>query len=134
MQVIYFSRGGNTRKVAEAIADELNVTAVDVASAGAGSGLVFLGSGNYRGMPGKGLMEFIKKNEFRNRKVALFGTSGGGQGRELLKMEEALVGKGAKVLGKFFCRGQFIFFLNHGKPDEEYLDRARKFAREMVRG
>ena len=88
VQVIYFSRGGNTKKLAESIAEELNVKAEDVerAKLQLETDLVFLGSGCYGGKPSKKMMEFIKSNDFQGRDVALFGTSGGGKGDELTDM------------------------------------------------
>lgn len=50
-QVIYFSRGGNTKNVAKAIANELNVRAEDVKriELRKKTDTVFLGSGCYGG-------------------------------------------------------------------------------------
>jgi flavodoxin I len=134
-QVLFYSRGGNTRKVAEAIAEELDVMAADVetASPDKGSGVLFLGSGNYGGKPGKEMMDFIEANDFRDRMVALFGTSGGGTGKEVQCMEEALRQKGAKTLGRYISRGQFLFVFSHGHPNNEDIAGAKKFARDLAK-
>jgi len=52
-EVVCCSRGGNTRKVAEAIANELGVSAKDIRTAGMVSreAFILLGSGNYGGKP-----------------------------------------------------------------------------------
>ncbi len=133
-QVIYYSRGGNTKKVADAIAGELSVTAVDVqaASLEAGDGVVFLGSGCYGGRPGEHMLKFIEAGDFRARRVALFGTSGGGAGNEVKGMEAAVKEKGAEVLGSYFCKGQTALLVNRGHPDSADLEAARTFAREMA--
>lgn len=79
-QVIYFSRKGSTKKVADAIASELNVKSEDVKNAKLkDDAFIFLGSGNYGGKPGKQMIKFIEENDFKSRNVALFGTSGGGE-------------------------------------------------------
>ncbi len=133
-QVIYYSRGGNTRKVADAIAGEIGVTAVDVkaASLEAGDGIVFLGSGCYGGKPGEDVVKFIEASDFGGRRVALFGTSGGGAGSEVAVMEAAVKEKGAEVVGRYFCKGQMALLFSHGHPNSADIDAARKFAREMA--
>jgi flavodoxin len=133
-QVLFFSRGGKTRKLAEAIAGELCVKVADIKTAaiGPGDGIFFLGSGCYGGKPSKDMMKFIGKNDFTGRKVAIFGTSASRMGREVRGMEEALKQKGAKVLGSYHCGGQFLLILRRGHPKEEDLAGARKFGREMA--
>jgi flavodoxin len=133
-QVIYDSRGGNTKKVADTIAAELGVTAeaAKTASLGPPDGVLFLGSGCYGGRPGEYMAEFIEKNDFRARKVALFGTSGGGAGIEVKTMEAALKDKGADVVGSYFCKGRAFVLLSRGHPDSAEIDAARTFAREMA--
>ena len=113
-QVIYFSRSGNTRKIAEAIAGELSVQATDVKTAkfSPGKDIIFLGSGCYGNKPSPKMMEFIEANDFQNRKVALFGTSGAGKGMELVDMAEVLKQKNANILGRFYCKGKTFFFIN----------------------
>ena len=134
-QVIYFSRGGNTRKLAEAIASELGVQAVDVKNAklSQGQDLIFLGSGCYGKKPSPKMMVFIENNDFQHRKVALFGTSGAGKGMELVDMAEVLKQRNANILGSFYCKGKTFMVINRGHPNEEDLNRARKFAREMIK-
>ncbi len=133
-QVIYDSRGGNTKKVADAIAEELGVPAEDVktASLGPGDGILFLGSGCYGGRPGEYMAEFIENNDFLARRVALFGTSEEGTGIEVKTMEEALKEEGAEVLGSYFCKVQAFGLFSHDHPDSAEIDAARKFAREMA--
>ena len=135
-QIIYYSRGGNTRKVAEAIAEELQVNATNVNNASIGEidneMVLFLGSGNYGGRPGSKIIEFIKKNDFSNMQVALFGTSGGGKGNELKLMEEIIELNGATVKGKFYCKGKTFGLINRRNPTAEELNEAKSFAQKMV--
>ena len=93
---------------------------------------VFLGSGCYAGKPGKGLQEFIARNDFKGRQVALFGTSGGGEGGEVRVMEALLQLEGAEVKGSFYCKGRCVL-ISRGHPSDEELARAREFAKEMKR-
>jgi len=128
------SRGGNTRKVAEAIAEEVGATVLDTPGpVPAGTEILFLGSGVYGGKPGDALREFVERGSFSGMKVALFATSGGARGAEMMmeKIADDLRKKGATVLGTYHCRGKFLF-TNRGHPDGEDLGRAKAFAREMV--
>ena len=132
--VLVDSRGGNTRKVAEAIAEALGVSVGDLAvPLPAEAKTLFLGSGTYGGKPGETMKGFISYNEFSGRRVALFGTSGGPEGAKKMMevMADDLTRKGATILGTYHCRGKFLF-TNRGHPNDEDLANARTFAREMV--
>ena len=131
-EVVYYSKMGNTKKVAEAIAVELGVTAEHVkAKEGlAKDSFVFLGSGCYASRPGRKLRKFIARNDFTGRQVALFGTSGNGRGDEVRGMEKLLKPTGALIRGSFYCKGK-MFLFNRGHPSNEELANAREFASEM---
>jgi flavodoxin I len=132
-QVIYFSKTGNTKKLAKAIASELDVKAEDVNDTKLNdNALVFLGSGWYVNNPAKIMIKFIEDNNFKSRNVALFGTSGSGEGKEVKKMENILNNKEACIKGKFFCKGKFLF-TNRGRPNDDDLEDAKKFAKLMIK-
>jgi len=65
-EVIYYSKTGNTKKVAQAIAAELGVKAENVKAKGelAKDSFVFLGTGCYGSKPGKELLKFISRKRF----------------------------------------------------------------------
>jgi flavodoxin len=135
-EVIYFSQGGNTKKIAEAIAGELGVTAEDVKTKAspAKDSLIFLGSGIYNQKPGKALADFIERNDFTGRKVAVFGTASMLLKRQLAGLEKMLADKGATVTGSFGCRGESVFFnhcFNRNRPNTKDLEAAREFAQKM---
>ena len=134
-EVIYYSLTGNTKKVADAIATELDVVAENVKTKDklAEDSFVFLGAGLYGPLRGLGFRRFIEGNDFAGRKVALFGTSGEGRGKEVAALEEAVTAKGAEVAGSFFCRGEFMFLINRKRPTSKDLDDAMAFAREMAK-
>ena len=133
-EVVYYSMTGNTKKVAEAIATELDVVAENVKTKDrlAEESFVFLGAGLYGPLRSWGLRRFIDKNNFDGRKVALFGTSGEGKGKEVGALEEAVTAKGAEMAGRFHCRGKFLFLINRKHPTSKDLVDARNFAREAV--
>lgn len=134
-EVVYYSMCGSTKKVAEAIAVELGVKAESVKAKGGltKDSFVFLGSGCYAGRPGRKLRKFIARNDFKGRQIALFGTSGDGEGKEVKAMAELLKPAGALIRGSFYCKGSFFFLFNRGHPTDEELAKAREFANEMKR-
>src|SRR5512138_1120007 len=116
--VIYYSLTGNTKKLANAIAGELGIEAQNFKSLASvpGDGLLFIGSGSYGDKPAEDMAKFIAGNDFSSRKVALFGTSGSGQGKEVQAMAEALKQKGAIVIGSYHCMGKAFVVVNRGHP------------------
>ncbi len=46
-------------------------------------------------------------------------------------MTDILKQKGATILGSYQCKGKF-FLVSRGHPNNEDLDNAKKFAREML--
>jgi flavodoxin len=134
--VIYASRGGKTRKVAEAIADELGCKAsensggvVDVSDVD----LLLIGSGTYGGNPDPKLLEFINSLPMKESgKAAVFVTSAGPEPKSLAVLKNALEGKGYIVLSTFSCRGQFLIS-NRGHPNADDLQNASKFAGALVK-
>jgi flavodoxin len=132
-EVVYISHGGNTRKVAEAIAGELGVTAKNIKSLGTlpEDAFIFLGTGCYGSLlPGE-IAEFISRNHLNQRKIALFTTSAFGWGKEIAVMQKQIQDKGVIIAGSFNCYGQFVA-IKRGHPDQDDLANARAFARMMV--
>jgi flavodoxin len=129
-EVVYYSETGNTRKVADAIAAQLGVTAKDVGIAGVvpHDAFIFLGMGCYRGeLPGA-VRAFISENRFRGRKIALFYTSAFGLENEHRKLEKQLEELGAVIVRNFKCRGRFLD-INKEHPTWFELKKAAWFAR-----
>ena len=133
-EVVYYSMTGNTKKLADAIASELSVAAEKVSNTTRldDESLAFLGTGLYG--PYRGLKHFIDRTAFAGRKVALFGTSGEGRGREVGALEQAVSTKGADIVGRFHCKGEFLFLINRNRPTSEDLENARIFARQVAGG
>lgn len=128
------SRGGNTRKVAEAMAAELGVAVGDITAAlPSDAKVLFLGSGTYGSRPGEQMQKFIASGSFAGRRVALFGTAASTAGNErmIAIMAEALKAKGATVIGSWHCPGRFLL-VNRSRPNSEDLASAAAFARRMA--
>lgn len=133
-QVLYYSKGGNTRKLADVIAGEIGVKANDIrySSPDPRAEVIFLGSGVYAEKPGEDMMKFIETHDFSGRKVAIFSTSWRTGESAFDGMADVLKEKGATVQRGYHCKGRAGFF-NLGHPNREDLDGARKFARDMVK-
>lgn len=132
-EVVYYSMGGNTRKVAAAIADELWVEAKNIKSVDTlpDDAFIFLGTGCYGAVLVKEIADFIERNNLRGRRIALFTTSAFGWGKELSVVKKQILDKGVNIVGHFNCDGQFLT-MKRGHPDQEDLEKARAFARSMI--
>lgn len=130
--VIYCSKTGNTKKVAEAIAEVLGTRAksveeeIDLRDCD----LICVGTGVHAGRPEHGMTKFLKRLEkVEGKKGAVFGTYSGLTGF-LNTMESVLKEKGVDVIGKWSCQGRFLIFLR-GRPNETDLEGAREFAKTL---
>ena len=133
--VIYFSRRGNTRKIAETIAQELAVKAVDVKSGTVnldGVDMLVVGSGTYGGKPGKELVSFLEGlPSVTGKKAACFCTSAGGADKAAATMRQMLEAKGYSTTECFSCLGQWGWFSRRGHPTDEELGQAGEWAKKL---
>lgn len=128
--VVYSSKGGKTRKVAEAIGEALGCKAVDADKEApdlTGVDFLVVGSGTYGGLPGPKLVEFLQGlPQATACRAAVFATSAGPSPKSIPNIKGALEGKGYIVISSFDCRGKFLAF-NRGHPDEKDLENAKAF-------
>lgn len=133
--VVYYSRGGNTRKLADAIANELEVKAVDVEADSpdvSGADVLVVGSGTYGGKPGKPIVTFLESlKEANGKRAACFASCAGDASKSLTAMQEILKAKGYVIIDCYSCFGRFAFFAKRGHPTAEELDQAKEFARKL---
>ena len=132
-EVVYYSKTGNTRKVADVIAETLEVTAKDVKTVGTvdPDAFVFLGMGCYRGELPAEIKEFLRVNRFYNRKIALFTTSAFGVADERRNLEKQLAANGAVIVRNFKCPGRLLS-INTEHPTWLDLKKAAWFARSAA--
>ena len=131
--VAYISRSGNTKKVAEAIAEVAGVQALDAATSKVEEAdLLFLGSAVYAANLDAHTKGFIDSlDPAKIKEVVLFGTSAGGK-KPIGMMKKALEKKGVKVRELFFyCHGAFLF-MSKGRPNEKDLEDAKAFAKQQI--
>ena len=131
--VRFATKTGNTGKLAEAIASELGVEALDVSvPVSEPVDILFLGSAVYGGGVSEEVRRFIDGlNPEMIGEVVNFSTAA------LLPSTYNQIGKLLNIRGislskaEFHCRGQF-HFLHRGRPDEKDLKAVREFARHRV--
>jgi flavodoxin len=132
--VVYFSKGGKTKKVAESIAQELQCQTINIMESTpdlSDLDLLVVGSGTYGGKPDKKLQEFLEGlKPVTSGKCAIFTTSGGPNPKSLAFMKEILEAKGYELVSTFDCRGQFLIG-NRGHPNEADLRDAKIFANNL---
>ncbi len=130
--VRYYTRSGNTKKLAEAIAEAVSVDARDVSVAlGETADILFLGCSYYAFDVDQAVKDFIVSNKDNIGKIVCFGTSA------MMKSMKKPVSKVAKTVNiavadeDFHCRGQFGK-IHKGRPNEDDLARATAFAKGIV--
>ena len=160
--VIYSSRTGNTEKIAMEIFEALPGKSKDIQRVEEQNGeadTYFVGFWNDKGICGGEIMEFLEK--LHGKQVAIFGTCGMGEDpeycRQVSKRVEAFIPEDNRYLGSFLCSGrmapqvleryrimqkqqdtprvrQMIRSCQEAMlhPDENDLDNARTFAREIA--
>ncbi|ACL76872.1 flavodoxin family protein [Ruminiclostridium cellulolyticum] len=136
--VLYYSKGGNTKKIADEIADELEDVLkseqIPPAYPPENVALLFLGTGEYGGKPDSKTLEFVRTlNKDRVKNVAVFGTNGKGTtGTAIDTIKSLLKEKGINVIDESFCcKGKFFVFFNRKNPDTNDFKAAREYARRV---
>jgi flavodoxin len=141
--VVYSTRSGNTEKVAQEIASELDCQTIKISKDSSSAilelndfDLVFIGTGIRGGEPREELLSYLERVEFKdsNRHFALFITwCGGGISDKLVfeRISQVLQAKNQKLLDNCYkCLGQFSLF-RRGHPNASELLSARKWAKEL---
>ena len=158
--VTYMSQTGNTKKVAEAIFQEIKgkkeIKPMEEVSSLDGYDLAFIGLPIQAYQPAGDAKSFLEERT-KGKNIALFVTHAAPEGnpeiKEWLNLCKAAAA-GAKILGVFDCQGELSqavadFMLNSGdpgmvadakkrsttvgQPDATRLKKARNFAREIMK-
>lgn len=130
--VRYYTRSGNTEKLANAIAEAVGVQAVSVATPLSEKvDVLFLGCSYYAFDVDEAVKSFILKNKENIGKIVCFGTSA------MMKSTHKPMKKVADAAGvllsaeEFHCRGAFGP-MHKGRPDANDLQKAAAFAKKAV--
>ena len=132
LAVRYFSRGGNTKKLADAISKAVGVdaetTSVPLTE---DIDILFLGSSVYANGVDNAIKEFVRGINVKVGKVVNFSTAA------LIKSSYKQV---AKLLEEkhipfakeeFYCRGSFTV-MHRGRPNADDCEAAAEFARNVI--
>ena len=134
VNVIYHTRSRHTEKIAEAIAREAGIEAINISEPHTlpETDLLFIGTGIYAGKPDDLLIDYLDQLPVnRIRGAAIFSTSAAGSDKTEL-IVNMLTHKGIAIYPeRFTCRGKFLF-LAKGHPDEEDCRNAASFARKVL--
>lgn len=136
IMVMYHSKTGNTKKLAESMAGALGVSADKIAESSIVEpvDMLFIGDGVYGGRPDISTVNFIRTlNGSLVRNAAVFGTYGG-QKKAMEIMKGLLKEQGINVSDESFgCRGKSWAIFNRKHPSTEDLQAANEYARRVLK-
>lgn len=128
----YYTKSGNTEKLANAMGEALNIPAASIAaSLEEAVDILLLGCSYYAFDMDPAVKKFLKENQDKIGKVACFGTSAmmKSMAKPMKKVTDAL---GIELAdSEFHCRGSFGP-ANKGRPNAEDLKAAQTFARNLI--
>jgi flavodoxin/ferredoxin len=148
--IVYFSQTGNTRKVAEAIAEEFEQAGHDTACFSIKDAasenlkkfdLIGLGTPTFESHAPTPVKDYIQSLPMLSgRRSFVFATCGGASGNVLFDIAKRLKGKGSEVIGELLVIGEVhhpapcIVGKSPGRPNLEDLNNAKRFASAMIQG
>jgi flavodoxin len=143
--VVFSSKGGNTQKVAQEIAQELNCKLIKLSDHSDFSSIqlkdynmVFLGTWVRGGHASPEMVKFLEKLDLpdSNKHFALFMTWAGGGKSDAwtyMKVRDILQTKNQKLLPDYYsCLGKTFGFARKGHPNPLELTDARSWASKLV--
>lgn len=143
--VLYYSKTGNTKKVARSIAKGLGCAARSVSEVRPPDvtkyKLVGFGSGVYFGKPGEQLMLFAERlKPVKKKKAFVFTTFGGVRAAGASQLiKDKISEKGFEVVGEHRTKAydnwgplKLVGGINKGKPDQSDLKAAEEFGKRMA--
>ena len=131
----YFSKSGNTKKIADSIADECKIQALSIDKPlDSKVDVLFLGCAVYAFEIDTAVKNFLLNLDAKIvTRVAIFTTSALFKKIAFKQVTKILKKKEIQCLEiDFYCKGEYRK-MNVGKPDLEDIQRVKKFAR-MVKG
>ena len=130
--VRYYTRSGNTKKLADAVAKAASVESKDIACPlGERADILFLGCSYYAFDVDEAIKKFIIENKDNIGKIVCIGTSA------MMRSMKKPVKKVADTVGvavaeeEFHCRGEFAKF-HKGRPNEKDLADVSAFAKSVI--
>lgn len=143
--IISSTHMGNTRKIAEAMAQAAPVTIAEIENVSDYNlhdyDIVGFGSGIYFGKHDKKIMEFVNKACDKKAYTFVFSTSGASAFEKNNKpLVDLLKSKNKIVLGCFGCKGfdkfgpfKLVGGINKGHPNEKDFKESQKFIENLIK-
>ena len=132
IEIRYYTRSGNTKKLAFAVAEAVSVEAKDITiPLSEKADILFLGSSYYAFDVDDAVKQFITDNRDNIGKIVCFGTSA------MMKSIRKPIVKIAEIVGitvadeEFHCRGQFGK-IHNGRPNEKDKEDIKRFATAIL--
>lgn len=133
-KVVYYTKSGNTQKIANAFGEELacEVTSVDTPITEFVD-ILFLGASVYKFGIDKKVYDFINTLDPKMvGSVVVFSTSAMSD-MGYPKLIKALSAKGIKSHSEhFYCKGSFMM-MNKNRPNQDDVNLAKQFARDILK-
>ncbi len=132
--VRFYSKSGNTEKLAKAIAQVAGCSAKKITEpVTEPTDVLFLGGALYAGNIDKELQKFITSmSADKVKKVVVFSTAAGPKSIQPL-VKSLLEGKKIVVSDEFFqCKGKFLL-ANKNRPNDDDLSSAKEFATKILK-
>ncbi len=130
--VAYYSKSGNTKKMADAVAEVVGTTAQEVTvPISEKVDVLFLGSSTYAGGFDPSVGTFIRENADKIGKIVCFGSSASGKttAGKVKKLADEL---GIPVYKKSFgCSGHFLF-MHKNHPDDTDIAALKDFTKAAL--
>lgn len=133
IQVRYYTRSGNTKKLADSIAKAVGVTPEDISNPMVEKAdILFLGCSYYAFDMDTEVKKFINENSDKIGKIVCFGTSAmmNSMQKPLKKILEGTAIELAKE--EFHCRGSFGV-MHKGRPNADDMALAADFAKKYIK-
>ncbi|MDD3570500.1 MAG: flavodoxin family protein [Lachnospiraceae bacterium] len=132
IEVRYYTKTGNTKKLADAIAEEVGVEAKPISvPITEETDILFLGSSVYAAEIDPQVKKFIARLDGKVKMVVSFSTAAIYQ-CAFRQVKKHVNAKGIKVADEeFHCSGQFNL-MHKGKPDNKDIANVKEFARKII--
>lgn len=132
--IIYYSKTGHSKKIADAISTALQIKAEDIKTNPdlSDMDLLFIIGGIYAGKSDQTLFEYVKKiDNSKVKKVALITSCASNKTKQVLIREELEKNHIEVLPEEFICKGNFLI-MSHGHPNATDIKDAVSFAKKVA--
>jgi flavodoxin len=135
ISVIYFSMTGHSKKIAEKIANEFEIKALNIKENPEfqETDLLFIVGGAYGGQSLPEMIEYVKKISSDKVKNVALVTSCASMKSNQQGLKNILNENGINVIeNEFVCQGSFMLFFGFGHPNKDDINNAIDYAKKEV--